>query len=220
MVETSSPEAGDEQADQEAYVRPDALETLTLLATPRAAAVLRHRADLGLVATSDRAPTPSAGGLVFLATPADDLDAAPCDAVAIGVLEEPLAGPGDDRFADYVFPTATRQEIAFRASLRMDRGRIPVRLVAGGLDLEGSSVPLSALEQRIVERLIERPGAAVSRADLERVIAGSDRGAPVEGRALDAHIYRLRRKLRDVTGVRIETLRQRGFALSLESTGP
>lgn len=207
---------GGESADQEGNVRSEAPEMLTLIATPRAAAVLRFRADLGLIVRPPLEIAVSAGGVVLLATPADDLGAAPPEGVRIGVLDEPVARPDDDRFVDYVFPTATRIEITFRALLGLERGRVTPVLspVAYGLDLGTHRVSLSALEERLMQRLFSAGGAPVSRADLERVI--EDTGASVRGRALDAHIYRMRRKLRDATDVRIQTVRQRGFAIVSE----
>ena len=53
-------------------------------------------------------------------------------------------------------------------------------------------------------------GATVGRDELARAAGVSGAG----GRALDAHVHRLRRKL-DIPGVDLATERQRGFRLEL-----
>jgi DNA-binding winged helix-turn-helix (wHTH) protein len=196
----------------------DAPDTLPLLATPRAARLLGHRADLDLVVHREWGDVIARGCVVVIATVADDLDGSPRDAVHLGVFAEPPPPSEVERFADYVFTTATRSEITFRARRALER-RLPVglRLHADSLEVGGRRVPLSAVEQRLIERLLEGRGASVARSELEHVIAHADTGARVRGRALDAHIYRLRRKLRDVADIRIETVRQRGFALASET---
>jgi len=69
--------------------------------------------------------------------------------------------------------------------------------------------PMSPLEARLVEPLIERFRAVVSRKDLTR--AGWPRHAPGRN-ALDVHVLRLRRRLEPV-GLEIRTVRSRGYML-------
>lgn len=203
--------------------------------TARAAALLRGCTRLPL-ASDARGVEEGPCRLVLLATPADDLGAAPAEAVPIAVVTDPPAGPCDARFVDIVFATATCSELAFRAMRALERGTVEgePRLVGDALEVGSVRVPLSAVEQRLVERLLAAPGVPVSRGDLERLLGDADVsvdvgldvgfdarfdvGAAGKGRALDAHVYRLRRKLRGVPGIRIHTLRQRGFVLSTDAT--
>lgn len=73
----------------------------------------------------------------------------------------------------------------------------------------GVTVPLSSHEASILGALLERPGAVVSRADLERLAWN---GAAPSADAVDAAIYRLRRRLTGV-GMSIRAARGRGFSL-------
>ena len=88
-------------------------------------------------------------------------------------------------------------------------------LLLPALDTDGvvrfgdACVPLSPLEARLVEPLIERFRAVASRTDLTR--AGWPRQAPGRN-ALDVHVLRLRRRLEPV-GLEIRTVRSRGYML-------
>jgi two-component system response regulator QseB len=70
--------------------------------------------------------------------------------------------------------------------------------------LKGEPLPLSAREFALLEALLARPGAILSRTQLEDKLYGwSD---PVESNAVEVHIHALRRKLgadfiRNVRGV-------------------
>ncbi len=192
-------------------------DALPLLATPRAARLLRHCAGLDLVVRREGVDVGVTGCVVVLATVADDLDGSPSGVLHLGVFAEPPPPQELERFADYVFTTATRAEITFRARRALEREQpVGVHLQSDGLVVGGRHVLLSAIEQRLVARLFEGRGAPIARSELEHVIAEPYPGAPARGRALDAHIYRLRRKLRDVADIRIETVRQRGFALIVD----
>jgi DNA-binding response OmpR family regulator len=57
----------------------------------------------------------------------------------------------------------------------------------------GEPVTLSAREFALLEALLDRPGAVLSRAQLEERIYGWD--AAVESNAVEVHIQSLRRKL-------------------------
>ncbi len=63
--------------------------------------------------------------------------------------------------------------------------------------------------------LASRIGQYVSRETITRVLQNR---AACTGRCVDAHVYRIRKALRaaEVTGVRLETIRGRGYCLSVE----
>ena len=198
----------------------DSGERLTFVATARAAVLLRDREDLDLRPAAVESHDRCDDARVLLATPGDAvLGPRPIDQARIAVLEDVTATFDDTGFDDCVFRSTSGPEIEFRALRALRRkARAPgITLRPANLEVRGCSVPLSLTEHRLLARLLARPGAPVSRGDLELAIAGSpsavDRAA---GRALDAHVYRLRRKLRALPGIRLETLRQRGFALLLE----
>lgn len=76
--------------------------------------------------------------------------------------------------------------------------------------VDGKPVNLTPLEWRVVERLADRSGRAVARAEIAQLIGKDD--APASDNAVAVHLYNLRRKLgRDA----IETIRGRGFRLRL-----
>ena len=74
----------------------------------------------------------------------------------------------------------------------------------------GRAVRLSAAEARLVPVLLAAVGQVVSRAELQRCL-GED--APASGAALDAAMYRLRKRLRQA-GCTLRPVRGRGYALS------
>ncbi|MGE4050041.1 MAG: winged helix-turn-helix domain-containing protein [Piscinibacter sp.] len=76
--------------------------------------------------------------------------------------------------------------------------------------VDGKRVDLTPLEWLVVERLADRSGRAVARAEIAQLI-GKD-NVPASDNAVAVHLYNLRRKLgRDA----IETIRGRGFRLKL-----
>ena len=116
---------------------------------------------------------------------------------------------------DYLVKPFDLDELAarIRALGRRQAGRAAPRLVHGGLTLDpatrevtraGTSVNLSPREFALLEALMTRPSAVLSRAQLEARLYGWDE--PVESNAVEVHLHALRRKLgaesiRNVRGV-------------------
>ncbi len=89
-----------------------------------------------------------------------------------------------------------------RAVLRRHAGRAEPLLSAGGVSLDpatrqvarnGVPVPLSAREFAVLEALLARPGAVLSRAQLEDRLYGW--GEEIESNAVSVYVHQLRRKL-------------------------
>ena len=116
---------------------------------------------------------------------------------------------------DYVVKPFDLSELAarLRALLRRQTARAEPTLRFGDIELNpathetrvrGETVPLSAREFALLEALLARPGAILSRTQLEDKLYGwSD---SVESNAVEVHIHSLRRKLgadliRNVRGV-------------------
>jgi two-component system response regulator QseB len=116
---------------------------------------------------------------------------------------------------DYMVKPFELDELAarLRALLRRSAGRAAPVLVHGEIELDpatrevrrnGELVALSAREFALLKALLARPGAILSRAQLEEKLYGwSD---AVESNAVEVHIHALRRKLgagfiRNVRGV-------------------
>ncbi|MES2991136.1 MAG: response regulator transcription factor [Pseudomonadota bacterium] len=119
-------------------------------------------------------------------------------------------GPGDkvaglDAGADdYVVKPFDLDELAarIRAVLRRHSGRAQPALSFGGVTLDpatrqvtrdGAPVLLSAREFAVLEALMQRPGALLSRAQLEDRLYGW--GEEIESNAVSVYIHQLRRKL-------------------------
>ena len=105
-----------------------------------------------------------------------------------------------------------------RALLRRDIAREDNVLRHGDLALDtathtvtqaGRPVDVSAREFALLAALLERPGAALSKAQLEERIYRW--GDEVESNAVEVHIHNLRKKLGSET---IRTLRGVGYALA------
>jgi two-component system response regulator QseB len=105
---------------------------------------------------------------------------------------------------DYLVKPFDPAEVAarVRALLRRRAGRADNIIEAGELRLNletrqvalgGREVALSAREFAVLHALLERPGAILSRAQLEQRLYGWD--DEIESNALDVHIHALRRKL-------------------------
>ena len=105
---------------------------------------------------------------------------------------------------DYlVKPFATRELMArIRAVLRRQSGAAQSILEAGGLSLDlvehrlrwrGASIVLTAREFALMCALLDRPGAILSRAQLEKRLYGW--GDEVESNAIDVIIHSIRKKL-------------------------
>jgi len=95
-----------------------------------------------------------------------------------------------------------------RALLRRNAGRAQSLLVCGTLSLDpithevihqGNNITLSAREFALLHTLMEKPGAVLSRAQLEEKLYGWNE--EVESNAVEVHIHHLRKKLgTDVIG--------------------
>jgi DNA-binding response OmpR family regulator len=116
---------------------------------------------------------------------------------------------------DYIVKPYKFDELAarIRSALRRSSGRAEPDIEIRGVTLspasrqitrDGKPVVLSAREYAIVEALMLRPGAILSRAQLEERMYGW--GEEVESNAVEVHIHGIRRKLgsdfiRNVRGV-------------------
>jgi DNA-binding response OmpR family regulator len=102
------------------------------------------------------------------------------------------------------------QAVTRRAGTHPDRafraGEVVLDLEDRRATVAGAEVTLTAREWAILERLLQRPGAAVSREQIEEAIYRY--GAEVESNAVEVYISRIRRKLGP--GL-IDTLRGVGY---------
>jgi two-component system OmpR family response regulator/two-component system response regulator QseB len=161
--------------------------------------------DLGLPASGAAdAPTQSSGGLAVLrALRARD------DTTPVIVLTA-RDGPGDkvaglDAGADdYLVKPFDLDELTarIRAVLRRHAGRAQSALGFGNVTLDpatrqvqqgGVPVLLSAREFAVLEALLQRPGALLSRAQLEDRLYGW--GEEIESNAVSVYVHQLRKKL-------------------------
>ena len=121
---------------------------------------------------------------------------------------------------DYLVKPFDLDELAarVRAVARRRSGRAEALLRAGDLEIDTAArrvrwkareVPLSAREYALLEALADRPGAVLSRAQLEERLYGWDE--EIASNAVEVHIHALRRKLDP--GL-IRTVRGMGYALS------
>lgn len=120
---------------------------------------------------------------------------------------------------DYLVKPFDFDELAarIRAVVRRRSGHASSVRAHGGIALdvatrqvkrEGQDVALSAREFAILEALMERPQAVVSRAQLEERLYGWD--DDVSSNAVEVHIHNLRRKLGEAA---IRTVRGLGYSL-------
>jgi len=116
---------------------------------------------------------------------------------------------------DYLVKPFDLTELAarVRALLRRREGRVEPVMTVGELELNpatrevrlhGAAVALSAREYALLAALVVRPGAILSRAQLEEKLYGWN--AEIESNAVEVHLSALRRKLgpdaiRNVRGV-------------------
>ncbi len=118
---------------------------------------------------------------------------------------------------DYIVKPFDLEEVAarMRSVQRRAGGRGDPCLRAGGLCLnpathaverDGAPVQLSAHEYAVLEALLQRPGAVLSRAQLEDRLYGW--GDPIESNAIEVYVHSLRRKLGSEA---IRTLRGVGY---------
>lgn len=105
---------------------------------------------------------------------------------------------------DYIVKPFDMDELAarIRSALRRSSGRAEPEVEIMGIRLnpesrqvvrDGNPVMLSAREYAIVEALMLRPGAILSRAQLEERMYGW--GEEIESNTVDVHIHGIRRKL-------------------------
>ena len=108
-----------------------------------------------------------------------------------------------------------------RAVMRRRSGRAGSVVAVGDLELDtaarrarwrGADVALSAREYALLEALADRPGAFLSRAQLEERLYGW--GEEIASNAVEVHIHALRRKL-DPTLIR--NVRGMGYTLAKEA---
>jgi len=123
---------------------------------------------------------------------------------------------------DYIVKPFDFDELGarIRAVLRRHAGRAEPRLSHGGITLDpvshqvtqnGRAVPVSAREFALLQALLERPGAALSRAQLEERLYGW--GQEVASNAVEVHIHNLRKKLGDEAIVNVRGV---GYVISAE----
>ncbi|MES2228219.1 MAG: response regulator transcription factor [Pseudomonadota bacterium] len=161
--------------------------------------------DLGLPASgAHAAETQAGGGLALLRAVRARADATPV------IVLTARDGPGDkvaglDAGADdYLVKPFDLDELTarIRAVLRRHSGRAQPALAFGSVTLDpatrqvsrdGVPVLLSAREFAVLEALMQRPGALLSRAQLEDRLYGW--GEEIESNAVSVYIHQLRRKL-------------------------
>jgi len=121
---------------------------------------------------------------------------------------------------DYLVKPFSQDELAarMRALLRRDVVRSDTVLRSGGIVLDpsartvsrdGAPVELSKREFALLAALLERPGTALSKAQLEERLYGW--GDEVESNAVEVHVHNLRRKLGADT---IRTIRGVGYVIA------
>jgi DNA-binding response OmpR family regulator len=88
----------------------------------------------------------------------------------------------------------------------IQHGNLRLDPVTHSVEYKGTPVSLSAHEYSVLEALLQRPGAVLSRAQLEDRLYGWDQ--PIGSNAIEVYIHALRRKL---DGAAIRTLRGVGY---------
>jgi two-component system OmpR family response regulator len=110
---------------------------------------------------------------------------------------------------------ALLRRAAGRASPRLEAGRVSLDVVAHRAFLDGSEVALTAKELMLLEALLRRPGAVVSKARLMELVWESE--AEVESNVVEVHVAALRRKL---DAKLIHTVRGLGYSIRDDDTVP
>jgi DNA-binding winged helix-turn-helix (wHTH) protein len=133
--------------------------------------------------------------------------------------EEPPP-PSWDPLEDWIRVPAPEADVRRRAETLRRRaeppdGVLPVLDEDGLLWVDGRWVAIPPVEARLLDALLDRFGAVVSRDTLGR--AGWAAGAPRRN-ALDVHILRLRRRLEPL-GLAVRTVRSRGYLLERADDG-
>ena len=88
---------------------------------------------------------------------------------------------------------AVARRRAGRGSAVIRVGELEIDTAARRVALKGQEVPLSAREYALLEALADRPGAYLTRAQLEERLYGWDE--EIASNAVEVHIHALRRKL-------------------------
>ena len=126
--------------------------------------------------------------LVITARDALDQRVAGLDAGADDYLLKPFAV--DELLARL---RALQRRLGGRASERLEIGAVVIDTATRQVTVNGDPVTLSAREWAVLEPLVARPGAVLSRAQLEDRLYGW--GESVNSNAVEVHIHHLRRKL-------------------------
>jgi DNA-binding response OmpR family regulator len=127
---------------------------------------------------------------------------------------------------DYMVKPVDLDELSarLRAIERRRRGDAAATLTCGALkiepaahrvEFEGRPVALTGREFALLLAMVRRPGAVLTRAQLEEALYGWDE--PLDSNAIEVHIHRLRRKLDRRL---IETHRGIGYRLACGETAP
>lgn len=123
---------------------------------------------------------------------------------------------------DYLAKPIDKRELTarVRSLMRRAEGRSSSDIVLGAMILDTARhqirvgdtvIKLSLREFALLRALAARPGAILSKAQLESALYSS--GGEVESNAIEVHIHHLRKKLGDAT---IRTLRGAGYALRVD----
>lgn len=144
------------------------------------------------------------------------------DVVYVAVVADPEEARGKEQWVDsLVVEPRHHEEICEAGTRALERKRLEYRprAVVGEriFAWRGEVAELSQLEARIMRRLLRSAGSVVPKEELAYELWGVRGCDP--GRAVDTHIYRIRRRIAHMRGVAIETARQRGFRLVLEHPG-
>ena len=121
-----------------------------------------------------------------------------------------------DELEDWVRLPADQADVRIRVDTlarRAEARNRPALSSEGVLRFQGEAVPLSPVEARVVDALMKRFGAVVSRRDLTEAVWPDE--APLRN-ALDVHISRVRRRVSEV-GLHIRTVRGRGYLMDAPS---
>jgi DNA-binding response OmpR family regulator len=106
---------------------------------------------------------------------------------------------------------ALLRRAAGRAEPVIERGPLSINPATREVTWRGEPVPVSAREYALLAALAERPGAVLSRAQLEEKLYGWNEA--VGSNAVEVHIHNVRKKLGE--GV-IRNVRGLGYTLSAE----
>ncbi|MBB3945408.1 DNA-binding response OmpR family regulator [Rhizobium skierniewicense] len=85
---------------------------------------------------------------------------------------------------------------------------IEINQVARNIIVNGQSLTLSAREWAVLDKLVERPGAVVSKAQLHETLY--EFGAEIESNTVEVYVSRLRKK---IGADRVETVRGLGYTI-------